>query len=498
MPGLLEIYKSVFKDNRKLPHRLALRLITRTLLFSALITLIIVSLELYTEFSHDKSIVEAHLKQIERTAIKSITQSLWNMDPLQLKLQMEGILSEPDIVYIEIREINRTPRFTVGIKHQTPHVSTEFPLIYEQQIEDVNANKTYVMPMVLGNLYVEASLDTAFQQTKDRVALLLVAQTLKTLLVSIFIFFLFYNLVGRHLSVMADYARALNIDKLEEPLRLHRSELSAGTDELDDVVIAFNEMLSGLKQATLENQQLNAELERRVRDRTTQLEVTNAELEAFSYSVSHDLRAPLRHISGFMDLLKQRSNALLDEKGQHYIKVIEKSAQEMEQLIDHLLNFSRMGKTEMKMIPLKMEWIVKDVLNNFQQEQEGRHIEWKISPLPEVRGDRLMITQVWVNLISNALKYTSHRVHAVIEIGCFRQDNETVFYIKDNGAGFDMRYVDKLFGVFQRLHNATEFEGTGIGLANVRRIIHRHGGEIRAEGIVDQGATFYFTLGTNC
>lgn len=239
---------------------------------------------------------------------------------------------------------------------------------------------------------------------------------------------------------------------------------------------------------------LNANLERKVEERTALLEAANKELESFSYSVSHDLRAPLRHINGYLDLLMRRNAEQLDEKGRHYIQSVFDASCHMGNLIDDLLNFSRSSRAELNPDNLDMTRIIKEALIQMEDVSKKRKIEWKIGDMPSIYADHAMIRQVWVNLLSNAIKYTKNREVAIIEIGYMEEDDEIVFFIRDNGAGFDMQYSKKLFGVFQRLHSNEEFEGTGIGLANVRQIIQRHKGRTWAEGEIDRGATFYFTL----
>ncbi len=226
------------------------------------------------------------------------------------------------------------------------------------------------------------------------------------------------------------------------------------------------------------------------------LVAANQELEAFSYSVSHDLRAPLRHINGFVELLNKQGREKLDERGQRYLKIIGDAARQMGELIDDLLVFSRMSRAELRYQNVDVTGLAHEAAAAFATEIAGRNVIWTISSLPHVQADQAMLRQVLVNLVGNAIKYTRPRDPARIEIGCKENsgNGEFEFFVRDNGVGFDMEYVDKLFGVFQRLHRPEEFEGTGIGLANVRRIIHRHGGRTWAEGKVDGGATVYFTL----
>lgn len=283
--------------------------------------------------------------------------------------------------------------------------------------------------------------------------------------------------------------------KIAHTGNLKMSVLTAGHDEVGKLAEAFNQMMESLRRAEQHNRKLTEELERRVTERTAQFEAANKELESFAYSVSHDLRAPLRHMSGFTKMFMNHAGEGLDDKGRRYLDVVTTSAELMGELIDDLLQFSRTGRAELRMSQVDMGPLVKEAINQLQPEIEGRNIEWKIGALPEIRADRTMMLLVLVNLVSNAIKFTRPRKEGIIEIGTGGNgEDETVFFVRDNGVGFDMKYVDKLFGVFQRLHRKEDFEGTGIGLANVRRIISRHGGHSWAAAEVDKGATIWCSL----
>jgi len=258
--------------------------------------------------------------------------------------------------------------------------------------------------------------------------------------------------------------------------------------------VAIRADITARKKIETEILELNSSLEHRVKERTLQLEAANKELEAFSYSVSHDLRAPLRAVDGFSQAVEEDYGTLLPEEGRRYLKTIRGGAQRMGALIDDLLAFSRLSRQPLNMQPVNSESLVRNILGDLQSQQPDRQVQIRLGDLPSCQGDPALLKQVWVNLLSNAFKYTHKRKEAVIEIGCQREQNSEIYFVRDNGTGFDMQYAHKLFGVFQRLHRAEDYEGTGVGLAIVQRIVHRHGGRVWAKGGLDRGATFYFTL----
>lgn len=335
----------------------------------------------------------------------------------------------------------------------------------------------------LGSLYLRLDTGTAMTEwITASVAVALVAM-LVSLLVAYLLSRQLQQQISRPIVALAGTARSVS-ERRDFTVRAEKF----GDDELGLLTDAFNEMLA-------EIHKLQLTLEQRVDERTSQLQAANTELQAFSYSVSHDLRAPLRHVLGFVDLLRENAGPKLDEKNLRYLATISEAAKRMGTLIDDLLAFSRIGQSEMRKTEVHLDQLVQDTLGDFRVETAARAIDWDIGSLPTVLADRALLRMVFANLMANAIKFTGATQRARIEIGCnVDGESEDVIFIRDNGAGFDPKYIDKLFGVFQRLHSHSEFEGTGIGLANVQRIIRRHGGRVWAEGEVNKGASFYFTL----
>jgi signal transduction histidine kinase len=314
--------------------------------------------------------------------------------------------------------------------------------------------------------------------------------------------FLFSLLAATWMSSIASRSIAEPIVHLARTARIVLSEKNysvrasptGGRNEVATLILTFNEMLAQIQERDAALGVAHDRLEQQVQERTAQLDAANADLEAFSYSVSHDLRAPLRHISAFSQLLREEYGSKMEPDAQQYLSRIQNGVKNMGRLIDDLLRLAQLGRKKLVSEATDLNSMLKDVLADLQSECQDRQIDWQIGDLSSVVCDSGLVRQVFANLISNAVKYTRKREIAIIEVGQVEEDGVSVIFVRDNGAGFDEKYAGKLFGVFQRLHRAEDFEGTGVGLSTVQRIVKKHGGEVWAKGEVDKGATFFFAL----
>jgi signal transduction histidine kinase len=341
----------------------------------------------------------------------------------------------------------------------------------------------------IGTVVIRSDL----RQVNDRLlryAGIVTAVLLVSLLAAFLFSSIFQKATARPIAQLAETARIVSRERRYSI----RAPVTTNADEIAVLIEAFNEMLGQIQERDTALQAARDELELRVVRRTAQLESVNRELESFTYSVAHDLRAPLRHIQGFADALTEDCADRLDPAAQGYLNRIVESTRRMDRLINDLLGLAHVGRQELHFQTVGLNDLVRDVVRDMDRETKDRNIQWRIGDLPVVDCDPGLIKLVFYNLLSNAVKYTRPRNPAVIEIGQTTVDGERMLYVRDNGVGFNMKYAHKLFGVFERLHRQEDFEGTGVGLATVQRIIHKHGGRIRAEAGIDIGATFFFTL----
>ncbi|MDO8606324.1 MAG: ATP-binding protein [Phaeospirillum sp.] len=489
---------------------IGLRLLTAIFLFSTAVTLLTTLFELYVDYRSQVKDIQDRLGDIETGYLGSLGGSLWSLDVDQIQLQIEGIKRLPDMQYLEVREIGRNMKrrvlVSIGERGVGPVLTQEYQILYAE-------NKDKSAEQAIGLLYVEATLSGVYSRLVDKAVIILISQGIKTFLVSMFILYIVYRLVTRHLVSIAQYVGTFNLST-SPTLALVRRRPSQ-EDELDRMVGAFNGMSTGLRKlygelhevnAELEEDiaarrkaeeevtRLNSELEQRVRQRTADLEASNKELDSFTYSVSHDLRAPLRRIEGFGQILDTEYTAKLDDRFHHYLERIRAGAHDMSEMIDSFLKLSRSTRSEITIEKVNLSDLAAKVVARLREKEPQRSVMVTIAPDLKTEGDRRLLESVLENLLGNAWKYSRHNKAAEITLTTEPDNDRTVYVVRDNGAGFDMNYLDRLFMPFCRLHRPEEFEGTGIGLATVVRILARHGGRIWGEGAIGKGATFRFTL----
>jgi len=340
----------------------------------------------------------------------------------------------------------------------------------------------------LGTLYLKSDLGAMYERLRLYsiiVALVVILSFLLAWLLSKIL----QKSISKPILALAETAKMIS-DRKDYSVRA----VKTGNDESGALTDAFNNMLVQIQDQNRALHEFNQNLEQKVRDRTMQLESVNKELEAFSYSISHDLRAPLRAIIGFAAILEEDYHSKLDDEAKRITAVIKSSTLKMGHLIDDLLAFSRMARQDIKKTTISTKAMANEVIQELLPENKSLHIKWVVHEMPDIKGDINAMHQVWINLVSNAVKYSANKEKPCIEIGADNREGQTTFFVKDNGVGFDEKYKDKLFKVFQRLHGADEFEGTGVGLAIVEKIISKHGGKVWAEAEENKGACFYFSL----
>ena len=459
-------------------NQIGRRLIVQIIAFSTMITLLISVVQLAFEYRSLRSAMERELDGIA-IYVPTIAGSVWDFDEKQIQRAIDALILLPNLVEVRVIAADTSTKW-VSRKTATPNpILRSYPLRYESrgQMSEI------------GVLEVVSSLDGIYKQLINSALSIVLSNGVKTLLVALFMVVLIRRMLTTRLERLAEKVKALvpGMLPLRQVVETHPQPVPPRLDELEVVEWVLHRTADDLSMAVTALNQLNQSLESRIHERTK-------ELESFSYSVSHDLRTPLRAIDGFSKMLMEDYEDKLDDEGKRMLRVVRTNTDRMGQLIDDILQFSRMGRQDLSLAPVDMERLVRAVFNELQPLVAGRDVRLQVRPLPAVLADAALLRQVLINLLSNAIKFTQPRAQAIIDVTGLVEGAQAAFCVQDNGVGFDMQYVDKLFGVFERLHSTDEFEGTGIGLAIVRQIVVRHGGKVWAEGKLDHGATFHFTL----
>jgi len=492
--------------SRSIRYKLALMVLTTTLtaLVVAGVALVIYDLRIYRDAGASDLMTQAEILGRASAAALAFDDPRAATENLRLLKAKPGISSAAIYnakgkIFASYQRNDSRSDFPVLPDSDSSRIENDHFVVFKRIVQDNE---------ILGTVYMQADYE-ARGRLLDYLGIFGVVAVL-SLLVALVISGWLQAVLTKPILEMADVTRRVVAGR-DFSLRMKKTT----EDELGHLADSFNDMLAEVdrravaleasnqslaremaerQKADRELQQLNLELEQRVADRTMQLEAANKELEGFSYSVSHDLRAPLRSLVGFSLMLQEDHAEQLDSEARRKLTVIQNEAQRMGELTDALLAFSQLGRKSMKKADIDMTELARSTFEGLNATHKGPRIEFRLATLPRGSGDRVLFGQVWTNLIANAIKFTSRREHPLIEIDAISDDRENVYFVRDNGAGFDSRYQSKLFGVFQRLHRSSDFPGTGVGLALVHRIVVRHEGRVWAEGQPNMGATFYFTL----
>lgn len=471
--------------SRPLDSAIAKRLIFYTILCSTAITIVTTAVQLYLDYKRDLSLIDVRTQEIKNIHLSTIAEALWTTDKINLDILLNGIIRMQDTQFAKVTEKGKVIA-QAGSSSDDNLILNVFDLTHLHRDTMVT----------IGQLEVAFTLTGIYERLWKKFWVILISNGIKTFIVAGFMFFIFQVLVTRHLHSLAEKSRHIDTDTLEEPLRLDR-EFTEGQheeDELDVLVNSLNEMKQKIAANLRELEGHRDLLEAKVRERTAELEISNRELEAFSYSISHDLRSPLRAINGFSQILQRECDDVLDETSRNYLARIIRASNHMGALIDSLLRLSQINRREMHISRTDLSIICHKIIERFREHQSLNGAEIRIRDNLDSDCDEGLMSIALENLLSNAIKYSQFSKPPIIEIGKTVHKNEEIYYIRDNGSGFNMEYASKLFVPFQRLHNDNEFPGIGVGLATVQRIIERHEGKIWAESIPGKGATFYFTL----
>jgi signal transduction histidine kinase len=457
---------------------------------SVALSLACVALITYDLISFREAMIHQLLIQAQITGSNSASALLF-ADPQSAEKTLSALRSAPNITDAAITGTDGRPFATYSRDKEDGGAAASSPRFNRWSNRRLVVSSPIVFHgKTLGTVYIRSDVQESIERL-ERYLLIVGLVFLMSLAAAAMMSSLIRQVVTEPILNLVKTARIISRDRTYSL----RASPSRNRDELSTLIDTFNEMLEQIQKRDTALQDAQDSLEQRVQERTAQLNAANADLEAFSYSVSHDLRAPLRHITAFSQLLREECSQAMDETASHYLGRIQDGASNMAQLVEGLLKLGRIGRRELVCQFTDLNSMVKDVLGEMGPEFEGRKIDWRIAHLPSIDCDPVLVKQVFTNLFSNAVKYTRMREIAVIEVGQTGEKRAPVFFVRDNGAGFDQQHAGKLFGMFERLHRADEFEGTGVGLSTVQRIVRKHGGDIWADAQVDKGATFFFALG---